>query len=106
MEHDFNRIGPKSLLLNARRIYTPDEKFETIILAIEDVTKERRFNEELKKHIRILEEKVAEHTRDLEFKVKQLEKMNAIMIDREVAMALLKDKIVSLEKLTEEIRKS
>jgi two-component system CheB/CheR fusion protein len=38
--HDFPRIGPKTMLLNARRLHTGREHDELILLAIEDVTGE------------------------------------------------------------------
>jgi two-component system CheB/CheR fusion protein len=41
VEHDFEHIGPKSMLLNAR-CFPPEGPFELILLAIEDVTERRR----------------------------------------------------------------
>ena len=41
VEHDFEHIGPKTMLLNARR-FPPEGKFELILLAIEDVTARKR----------------------------------------------------------------
>jgi two-component system CheB/CheR fusion protein len=38
VEHDFPGIGPRKMLLNARRITQAGAKTETILLAIEDVT--------------------------------------------------------------------
>jgi signal transduction histidine kinase len=40
VEHDFEHIGPKTMLLNAR-CFPPDGRFELILLAIEDVTARR-----------------------------------------------------------------
>ena len=40
VEHDFEHIGPKTMLLNAR-CFPPDGRFELILLAIEDVTDRR-----------------------------------------------------------------
>ena len=39
--HDFPSIGPKSMLLNARRL-RPGDHAEMLVLAIEDVTQRRR----------------------------------------------------------------
>jgi len=47
MEHDFPRIGQKTLLLNARRIVAEQGKPDFILLAFEDIT-ERRRTEEIK----------------------------------------------------------
>ena len=44
VEHDFPGIGPKSMLLNARRLRQQGE--ELILLAIEDVTERRRLESE------------------------------------------------------------
>ena len=37
VEHDFEHIGPKTMLLNARR-FPPGGEFELLLLAIEDIT--------------------------------------------------------------------
>ncbi|HET6568656.1 MAG TPA: PAS domain S-box protein [Rhodothermales bacterium] len=36
--HDFEQLGPRTMLLNARRIHDPQRNAERILLAIEDVT--------------------------------------------------------------------
>lgn len=41
VSHDFERIGAKTMLLNARR-FAPNGNFNLILLAIEDVTERRR----------------------------------------------------------------
>ena len=41
VDHDFEHIGPKTMLLNARR-FPPDGRFELILLAIEDITDRRQ----------------------------------------------------------------
>ena len=38
VEHEFPYIGHKTMLLNARRVFRPDNQAELLILAIEDVT--------------------------------------------------------------------
>jgi two-component system CheB/CheR fusion protein len=38
VEHDFSRIGKKSMLLNARRLAGTDNRTQAILLALEDVT--------------------------------------------------------------------
>ncbi|NPV60100.1 MAG: PAS domain-containing protein [Actinobacteria bacterium] len=45
VEHDFEHIGRRQMLLNARRIYRKGNRTETILLAIEDVTERRRAEE-------------------------------------------------------------
>ena len=41
VEHDFEHIGPKTMLLNARR-FPPGGEFELLLLAIEDITDRKR----------------------------------------------------------------
>ncbi len=42
VEHDFPKIGRRTMLLNARRVRGPTDSRELILLAIEDVTDRRR----------------------------------------------------------------
>jgi two-component system CheB/CheR fusion protein len=46
VEHEFPDIGPKTILLNARRLEQPDGKVASILLALEDVTEQRRLERE------------------------------------------------------------
>lgn len=41
VEHDFEHIGPKTMLLNARR-FPPGGEYELLLLAIEDITDRKR----------------------------------------------------------------
>jgi PAS domain S-box-containing protein len=45
VEHDFESIGPKTMLLNARR-FPPEGKWELILLAIADITERKRLEVE------------------------------------------------------------
>ena len=45
VEHDFEAIGPKTMLLNARR-FPPEGKWELILLAIADITERKRLEVE------------------------------------------------------------
>jgi len=47
--HNFERIGNRTMLLNARRIYRENNKTEMILLAIEDVTEKKNKEIEIKK---------------------------------------------------------
>jgi two-component system CheB/CheR fusion protein len=42
VEHDFEQLGHRIMLLNARRILDPQRKTERILLAIEDITARKR----------------------------------------------------------------
>ncbi len=45
VEHDFETIGPRTMLLNARR-FPPEGKWELILLAIVDITERKRLERE------------------------------------------------------------
>ncbi len=49
VDHDFQDIGHKSMLLNAREIYRKDIGSKMILLAIEDITERREIENGLKK---------------------------------------------------------
>jgi len=59
VEHDFERIGKRTMLLNARRIHREANKTQMILLAIEDITERKRTKEALReteKHYRTIVE--------------------------------------------------
>jgi PAS domain S-box-containing protein len=45
--HDFPGIGPKIMLLNARKLWREGNNTEHVLLAIEDVTEQKRISDEL-----------------------------------------------------------
>ena len=45
--HDFESVGQKVMLVNARRIYREQNKTQFILLAFEDITERRRAEHEL-----------------------------------------------------------
>ncbi len=47
VEHDFEQLGHRIMLLNARRILDPQRKTEQILLAIEDITDRKQLEEKL-----------------------------------------------------------
>jgi len=47
--HEFERVGPKVMLLNASEIFDPNAQARTILLAIEDATDRKRSEEQLRK---------------------------------------------------------
>ncbi|MDO8583255.1 MAG: PAS domain S-box protein [bacterium] len=94
--HDFPKIGTKIMILNARRIHTVHDEKPIMLLAMEDVTKQKQLEEELRKYTKKLTVEVAKRTSELEVRVKELERINKIMVGREIKMIELK---VELEKL-------
>lgn len=93
--HIFEKIGKKTMMLNARQIDT----VQLIILAIEDVTDRKQLELEMANYTKGLEVKVAERTKELTNRVQELESLNKTMIGRELKMVELKKEIENLEKL-------
>ena len=94
VEHNFEKIGRKTMLLNARQI----DSVQLIILAIEDVTTRQELEEKLASYTLGLEEKVSQRTSELANRIKELERMNKIMVGREMKMIELKAELAKLKK--------
>ena len=98
VEHDFPKIGHKIMLLNARRIHTTLEEKPIMLLAMEDITKQKKLEDQLRIYTKKLTLEVAKRTSELEVRVKELEKMNKIMVGREMKMIELKTELTKLKK--------
>lgn len=96
IEHEFPYVGRKVMLLNARRVFDSNQENTYIILAMEDVSRERLLEEGLREYAKILEEKVLARTKDQEGRLVELEKLNKFMVDRELKMVELKIVIETL----------
>ncbi|MHA1267302.1 MAG: PAS domain S-box protein [Candidatus Helarchaeota archaeon] len=48
VKHDFKHLGKRIMILNARRIYKDEKKTDKILLAIEDITEQRKLEQEIK----------------------------------------------------------
>jgi PAS domain-containing protein len=94
VQHVFETIGEKTMLLNARQI----DSVQLIILAIEDITDRKSLEAQLAEYTKGLEMSVANRTRELENKIKELETLNKTMIGRECKMVELKKEIEELKK--------
>lgn len=102
VEHEFPIVGKKIMVLNARRVYDESGNFpKLIVLAMEDVTKQRDIEARLKAYSEELEKKVSERTADLSRRIEQLEHMNKMIINRELKMIELKGEISDLKKKRE-----
>jgi hypothetical protein len=95
VEHIFEKIGQKTMQLNARQIDT----VQLIILAIEDITDKKKLEKKLSEYTEGLEVKVTERTQELAGKITELEALNKTMVGRELKMIELKEEIKNLEKL-------
>ncbi|OGZ72583.1 MAG: hypothetical protein A2908_03520 [Candidatus Staskawiczbacteria bacterium RIFCSPLOWO2_01_FULL_38_12b] len=92
--HNFETIGKKTILLNARQI----DSIQLIILAMEDITSRKELEEKLAEHAKGLETKITERTKNLLEKVKELEWANKSMVGRELKMMELKKEVEELKK--------
>lgn len=99
VEHHFPKIGHKIMMLNARQIYAVDEEKPIILLAMEDITKQKELEDQLREYARTLTVEVAKRTSELEMRVRELERMNKIMVGREMKMIELKQQLQKLKKL-------
>jgi len=93
VNHDFEIIGQKTILLNARQI----DSEQLIILAMEDITERKNLEGKLAEYTDELELKVAEKTKELSNRVKELERINKSMVGREMKMVELKKEIENLK---------
>jgi len=98
VDHDFPRIGFKIMVLNARRVYAPLESRSILLLAMEDATRQKHLEKQLKEFTKKLTKEVAKRTEELEIRVNELERINKVMIGREIKMIELKQKIKKLKK--------
>jgi hypothetical protein len=93
--HVFEKIGKKTMLLNAGQI----DSVQLIILAIEDISSRKELEEKLDEYMKGLEAKVVLRTEELTGRIKELESLNKTMVGRELKMVELKKEIENLKKL-------
>ena len=94
VKHNFEAIGEKTILLNARQIDT----VQLIILAMEDISVRKQLEKKIAEHAEELTCQVAERTGKLAEQVKELEALNKTMVGRELKMVELKEEIENLKK--------
>jgi nitrogen-specific signal transduction histidine kinase len=98
VEHSFPEIGQRIMILNARRIPPPPAKPRVILLAIEDVTEQREAQKRAVQAAIAAEKlrKVEESEAELKKSMEIIERMNKLMVGRELEMAELKKQIAAL----------
>lgn len=97
VEHDFPKIGFKIMMLNARQIFSPGEERSIMLLAMEDITKQKLLEDQLRAYTKQLTSEVAKRTAELEVRVNELERVNKVMVGREMKMIELKKEICRLK---------
>ena len=95
VEHKFQVIGRKIMFLNARQV----DSVDLIILCFEDITARKLLEKKALYYTKELEAKVAERTKSLGDRVKDLEELTQVMVDRELKMSELKKEIALIKKL-------
>lgn len=102
VDHNWFTIGHRIFLLNAKRVFVShDAKHEMpalIVLAMEDVTKQRRVEVQLANYAKELEAKVAERTKDLEDRVRELEEITKAFVGRELRVRELKAELAKMRR--------
>jgi nitrogen-specific signal transduction histidine kinase len=94
VQHAFQTIGVKTMLLNAGQI----DSVHLILLAIEDITERKKLEEKLVGYTKGLEAQVDIEKKELIKRVNELEAVNKTMVGREVKMVELKKEIDDLKK--------
>lgn len=98
VEHDFPKIGHKIMILNARRVHITGEDKPIMLLAMEDITRQTLLEDQLKEYTKKLSLEVIKRTAELEARVVELERINKIMMSREVKMIELKNELEKYKK--------
>lgn len=102
IDHIFENIGHKIMILNAKRVPPTPAKPRIILLAIEDVTKrvsmEEQITEGLKTKVSTGETKLALSNKKLKEKIDELEIFNRAAVGREITLRALKNETISLRK--------
>jgi len=101
VEHTFPRIGHKIMLLNARRIYKTGEDRPIMLLAMEDITKQKQLEDQLKAYTKRLNYEVAKRTAQLEARVKELEKTDKLIRAYKGQLAELKRELDEMKQQTD-----
>ncbi|MBI4993470.1 PAS domain-containing protein [Candidatus Wolfebacteria bacterium] len=73
------------------------ESVERLLLMVENITERKMLENEVAEYTKGLEVKVAQRTADLQARTEELERMNKLMVGREIKMAELKKEIKELD---------
>lgn len=96
--HTFQKIGTKTILLNARQIDIG--AVPMIVLAMEDITVRKELEQKLADYTAGLEQTITSRTSEIAERVKELELLNRVMVGRELKMIELKHDLAELKQNT------
>jgi PAS domain S-box-containing protein len=99
VEHTFPKIGHRIMLLNARRIFKAGEERPILLLAMEDITRQKDLEDQLKAYSKRLTYEVSKRTAQLEARVRDLEAANKRLRGYEEQLAAFRG---DLKKLNED----
>ena len=97
VEHDFPAIGSKIMTVNARCIRPDTYADPLLLLAMRDISHQLQLEERLKTHAQELSREVTRRTAKLEIQIIELERLNTLMLDREMKMIELKAELRRLK---------
>jgi PAS domain S-box-containing protein len=95
VEYNFPKIGKRIFTLNGQQLDT----VQLIVLSFEDITAKKEIEKRAQQYTKNLEAEVAERTKELTDKVKDLEELTQVMVGRELKMSELKKEIARIKKL-------
>lgn len=81
-----------------------NKEIEYLLVMVEDITERKKLELEIVEYTKGLEKKIGERTADLQAQTAELEKMNKLMVGREIKMAELKKEINNLKEKLEKIK--
>ncbi|MDO8947474.1 MAG: PAS domain-containing protein [Desulfocapsaceae bacterium] len=100
--HTDTVIGVLGIASKTEKRYSDEQEFlETLAATIGIVSENARMIEKIRNESDLLEQKIADRTRELEQKNKELERFNKLFVDREFRIKELRDQVARLEKMAQ-----
>lgn len=84
VEHDFDRVGRRTMVLNARRIYRESQETEMILLAMQDITIRKQQEREIQEH----QQQLAALTEELLFAEERERHRLAVLLHDSIGQSL------------------
>jgi two-component system CheB/CheR fusion protein len=91
VEHEFPRLGRRTMVLNARRVHHPSGGVQTILLAIEDRTDQRAWARRLE-----ASEAEARHDRDQLHAIYSMAPLGLCLLDRDLRYIMVNETLAAM----------